>query len=249
MGFFILACGMLVMVSLYDSAMRHTVSGERRYHLSLFGEEVVEAVRDWALDPNNYLSAWTPYDNDDFVDTRYPGVVANVRVVATGQALYSPFVGAPQARTLDGSVVPVRVETRWQNGREAARVILMTYICEPPRPGLLSGTPPSLSVSLTAGTDPLPADQTMEFDASLLDNNGQKIKGVVFQWEVVPSGPPPQGNALIASTTYEGDKAQLTHHYPAPVGFMHVPGGIRVRARARYGGKEFEGESGVIQLQ
>ena len=249
MGFFLLGCGMLAMVSLYDSAMRHTVSVERRYHLSLFGEELSDAVRNWALDPNNYLSSWSPYDNDDFTDPRYPGVIANVRAEATGRDLYSPSINTAQARTLTGSVVPIRIEARWRDGRDSARVVLFSYICEPPRPGLLTGTPPSVSVNLTAGTDPVPQDQKLTFEASLLDNNGQKIKGVIFAWEVVPVGPTPQGNGLIESLTYEGDRVQLVNHFPAPAGFMHVPGGIRVRARARYGGKEFEGESAVIQLQ
>ena len=245
---FMLACGVVVMVNLYDASMRHSLSVEKRNQVTQMAEEVLDSVREWASDSNNFISTWAPYTSASLTDPRYPGVTASVRAQPGGFDLLSPFADDPQARRIPNSVVPVRVEASWE-GRPDTRVLLFTYIGEPPRPGLeVGGTPPALAVQLTTGVDPLPVNGTMDFEARLTDSNGEVIPGLVFSWSVEPD-PASSGNALVERLTYEGDRARLTHHFPGPAGFTSVSGAIKVKARVRYSGKDFEGESAVIQLQ
>ncbi len=247
-SFFLLASGAVVMVNLFDASMRHTLSVEKRNQVTQMAENVLDSVREWAVDSNNFTSSWAPYANTSVTDPRYPGITASVRAEPAGRDLFSPFADIAQARRISQSVVPVRVEASWQ-GRPDTRVLLFTYIGEPPRPGLETGvTPPALAVQLTSGLDPLPINGTMDFEARLTDNNGEVIPGLIFSWSVEPD-PATSGNALVERITYEGDRARLIHQFPGNPGVTHVSGAIKVKARVRYSGKDFEGESAVIQLQ
>lgn len=243
LAFFMISCGILVLVQLYDSSFRHSMSIEARHQVTLMTEEVADAVREWGSQSANFASSWAIYDNTEFTDPRFPGVRSRVRVAPAGREIFSPFQAMPGSRRIEASIVPVRVESMFEN-RVSTRVILMTYVGEPPRPGLLSGTPPAVAVNLVAGTDPVAPDGTLDFEARLTDNTGQTIQGVTFTWTVLPE----TGNALIETITSEGDRAQLVHRYPVSAALTHVAGTIKVEARARYGGQDFVGESGVIHL-
>ncbi len=223
---FILAGGTLSCCSLLIQAFRFQ---ERRQYVSeatLVAEQSLEAVRDWALIPANYDSAWTTYSGVDLPPVGAAGYVAHIEV--------SP----PKAYTgLTPGYREVTVGVRRSTHLLAE---VSGQVASPLR------TPANVIVEPVVPTTNLAVNATLQYSARLLDASGQEVPGVNFLWSVESqAGPtPPPGMGSIQRIS--AHEARLTHSLvPGP---GHQPGGVLVKARCRYRNRIFAGDSAPLEL-
>lgn len=254
---FLLMAGVLVMVNLFHSALRYRREVERKLQGTLMARSLMSEIRGWARDPLNFDSNWTAYDGQLLTDPDFPGFEARVEVEELGRVIYSPCsqFEVPQgalAHHLDRSLVAVAVEVGWGDPNPARRVRLVSYVGEPPRQ--LAATP--VVVTRTGGAaDPVPPDQTVDARAELRDDTGQPIADVSFSWGIQPSGTAPGNGTLLTDTVPRSQQTMTVQHFyvihphftPPETGY--AGGELKLRAAARYRGREVIGESTPIVFQ
>ncbi|MEW6283188.1 MAG: hypothetical protein AB1758_31555 [Candidatus Eremiobacterota bacterium] len=257
MALFLLLVSVLLVVQLFHRALRYYQGSQREVLATRLAEKVQDEVRLWALDPDNFVSNWAAWRGVTRSDPDYPGMVATVDCSPPGRTVYSPCSSiesmfAPDERTLDRSVMAVRVRVPWAPGRS---VTLLTYCSEPARA-------PAGDIEVVRGAnppDPIPQDGQVTLTARALDDRGRAIEDLTFRWYVspislnpVPPGPGP-GNAIVTNEgSRDGRTCVVQHRYrydPVTGAWSHKAGTIVVRCRAVYRGKELWGESNPILLQ
>ncbi|MCA9792933.1 MAG: hypothetical protein KC910_14095 [Candidatus Eremiobacteraeota bacterium] len=237
---FLLVAAMLVMINLFHSALRYRAMVVQQMQATALARKVMAEVRDWARDPVNFDSNWSPYRGVTLTDPDYPGLSAEVDCDELGRALYSPStqletLEGARARVLTRSLVPVRVQVNFGRDRE---VTLFSYVGERPRP--LGANP--VVVTRTGGSpDPVPRDGTVDFGAQLLDSGGQPVADVTFDWAVKPVS----GNAMLDRQPVSRDFRSMVLVHRMVINDLVTPpeegyasGTIEVQARARYHGQE-----------
>jgi hypothetical protein len=245
---FLLLTAILIVVLLFHQGLRHTSRANQLTAAVRLAENKMAEIRKWAQDPANFASAWTPYKNVTSRDPEAPSFFLHIDCQPTGLATDTPCSALealhdPDRRTLNVSVVPVRVRVSWHPTDSARSVSLLSYVAAPVREVA------RLQVDRTGGDpDPVPPEGEVGFKATLFDPSGTPIPEVMFAWSVEAIS----GNATIdKSPPRDGSTAKLKHHYrfnPVIGTWTYVEGEVRVRARARYHGLEYTGTSEKVVL-
>lgn len=232
---FLAVVGMLLVITLFHVSLQRDNRANLRKTQALFAERVLASTREWALDPDHFLSDWSSR-RGSFTDPDFPGFEATLDCQPLGRALYSPssnletIFPTAQRRKFQKSVVPVRVEVE---GRGLPPVRLLSYVPEPDRelPAL-----PRIQVSWVSGSNPIPQGATVEFQARMLDQAGREIEDVVYQWFVVPQ----TGNGTLHPEGVDRNRHRMRfeHGYTLPGGIpAFASGQARIRVVARYRGR------------
>lgn len=227
---------------LAQSSNANQVAQQSRQALGLANQRL-ETVRAWARLPANFDSNWSAVEGQR---DEPGGFSTQFSLTATFQGLFSPSQAMEEAflapRRLRNSV-KMGVVTCRAASRQRVEVRLPAYFSSPYR------TPRSLlpvSVSRVGGAaDPVPPAGTVEWEAILHEPGGQAIEDVVFTWEVIALG----GNATVEPTDRMGSRATLTHSVRRGSRQLHVSGTVLVRARVRYWGRVYAGDSAEVNLR
>lgn len=253
---FLLLVGILVVVTLFHSALRRQQLTQKKATATLLARSLMAEMRGWARTPSNFDSNWAVYDGQVFVRPEYPGLRATVGVEEVGRTIYTPCSAMEtpylaRAARMNRSVIPVAVEVDWGQAGPQNRVRLVSYIGDPPRP--LPASP--VAVARSGGDpDPIPQNGTVEHTAELRDSSNVVINDISFSWNIEPDIPPGAGTLMHDSVERHQQRMNLSHSYVfqpylavPETGF--VPGRARVRAVARYHGREVESASAAFELQ
>lgn len=144
-------------------------------------------------------------------------------------------------RRLMDSWRQVEVEVAWGTSAEQ-RVRGVTLLRDPPRE--LAAANPVQVNPVTAPPAQLARDARLAFQASLVDIDGRPLQGTKFTFSVEPVS----GNASCQTST-TGESVELINVVHLVEGGVDYTGGqVRLRAVARYLGKEYSGFSPLVDL-
>jgi len=201
-----------------------------------FSEDLLDEIRLWALEPDNFNSDWSIWNGRVERDPNHAGVEATVRCDGAGQTLLSPSSeletswDASIRRGLEKAVVRVQLTVTAPSQKD---LVMVSYL-EPPRQELVPD--PVLSVTQTSGANPLDKDAEASFAASITDADGKPIPDLVYEWHLLPQ----TGNATLVKSTAprNGSLATLRNRIVLPGGMVgYAPGEVRLLVRARYRGR------------
>jgi type II secretory pathway pseudopilin PulG len=234
---FVLLSAFVIVLSLFMRSAQYQVQVESKVMSVAFAETLLDDIRDWASDYDNYSSDWSAWSNATLPE--YPACSASVVVVtpSVANACSQLEQGKPAAEQLAmaDSFRDLTMVVRY-DGAEQFRTTLR--LAEPARR--------VAEVKVEAATASLLQNQTTDLQASLLDSASRPIKDVTFRWTVEPLG----GNGTATAFSPDTARATLRHVFVGQDGVSRfVPGPCRARAVARYRGREYEGYSSSVVLQ
>jgi hypothetical protein len=240
---FLLLGAFTFLVVMYKQSFSYLQRAEREARASLFAENTLSEVREWAADPVHFSDTnWAPWAS--VTRPEFPDFEARVRKRLLPQttpslALEAPWPAAQQAR-LSESLAQIELSVLWR-GQVINQVV--SSISEPERQ--VAPTPAVVVAVVGVLPSPLPKDGEVELQAQLLDTGGDEIADVNFLWAVEPG----TGNASIVNLSRDGRRATLRNVYIARSGAVYYAGGIcQVSALAKYRGLEYEGLSPDVTL-
>ena len=236
---FLLLSGFLVVARLFHTSLRYQAWVDSVTLATGVGEEVMESVRSWAQDPNNFNNLEAIYSpmsiNQDGM-TLLIQAGAAVPMASPSNEMERAFPVA-QRRVLRSSYKPLQVTVQWSRDQ----LQLHTLLGAPPR-SLRTVNP--LVVSAPDLT-PLAQGASIPVAVALYDATGAEIPDVFFSWSVEPIN----GKGTLENVTRDGLSGQFTHKMMKPDGTFGFSPGIsgnpslcQVSAGATYLGRE------IIQL-
>ncbi|MFN8610960.1 MAG: hypothetical protein U0931_25690 [Vulcanimicrobiota bacterium] len=227
---FILTGGSLACFTLLLQTFRYQSRTQQTGDATIAGEQMMESLRRWALDGDNFDNRWNLYSDQDLPSFNPPGYTCHLTV----SDLKAPDVLTPCYR-----VVTIEV-------RNSQRVLtrLTGQIGSPLRKPKTVRVYPEIPVKLAK-------NQHASYWAYLVDASDKQIPGVSFNWTVVPEGPPETpGDGTVERIGV--NRANLTHlvYGPPPPDphILYVPGKLRVHAICRYRGAFFEADSSIVEM-
>lgn len=232
---FVLLMGVIVVSTLLNRSSRFAVNEVRMAEQQAFAEKVMDEVRAWALDPDNFGSDWSYWNGRTQTSSEDSTIEATVYCEGTGLALTSPCSHLEanwpgRERVLPRAVMPVEV-TATSPGLPPLN--LVSYLPEAPRP---LGLAPELQVNLSSGSLPLARAAEATFEAVLLDGSGEPISNVTFEWFLLPE----TGNAalLLSTAPRNGHQVTLRNELTMAGGTLgYASGTVRLRVISRYFGR------------
>jgi type II secretory pathway pseudopilin PulG len=246
LSFALLGVSMFLIVTLFHRGMNFAARSHHSIQASQLADSVLDEMREWALDPDNFTSDWGAWTGAPRTYPDYPGFRVTVEAQPLGVELFSPCSGLESRfadpRSMEQSIVPVAVVVEWgANQNRQLRVV--AQIREPEREVDVVQVTRLDSLGLTVARNGV-----MEFEAQLIDSAGDQIPGVTFQWYVRPIS----GNATVLDRPpRDGSRGFVINRYyynPVTDSWDNEPGDLRVEARARYHGTEFVGRSSAVTM-
>lgn len=248
---FVLVAGVILSVSLVHQSLK--IQGDVRQQVvaTEIARNTLARVRDWAAADagggvSNFNTSWAIYNGGSFQDPTYPGFTIQVDSRPTPLTIYSPCstfetVFTPLEKSIERSIVPVEIQVSWSN----QRVSILSYVGEPPR-SLQS----PLNLTITAGSAPLNANDTLTLSVESRDTNGNLVEDLVYEWYVNPIEPGwGLGTLVRTNMPRDGSSIQFQHRVVLRDGTLgQAPGTCRVRVRTVYSGVETWGEIDLVLL-
>ena len=240
LALFILQFAVVFVLTLFESSLSHQAKSAMRAQGLRLARRTVADIRVWAADPNNFLSDWSAWSGYSYTEGSFTVTVevdSNGRdLLSPSQLLEEPFVALNLEKRMPRSLIPVRVRADWGNGR----LDLSAWIREPVRP-VSSG----IQIS-PATASPMNPDDTVVLSASLQDDGGSPIEGLVYNWTINPL----DGNGTLMPGGHPRDRRSVTlsHSYVLRTGPGHVPGELNVVCWTYYHGRRIEGRWGPVVL-
>ncbi len=249
---FLLFWTILIVVRLFHSGIGYTSRSVDQETAVFLAEQHLERMKAWSetLNGNVYnydqLTTLSVY-NGGTTEADLPGFQITTRVVA--RELYSgcsqmELSRSSDRRVLNDSACTVQVDVKWgASGRLRLCTLMarpaLTFPSPAPSPTLPTG------VNLSGPVDnPVPHLGSTTLQASAVDRNGDPIRGLFYEWLVVPIG----GSATLEQTR-SGESARLFNWIYLPDGTRASTGGdVVVRVTARYHGQTVYQESELIHL-
>jgi type II secretory pathway pseudopilin PulG len=240
---FILLGVLTFTLEIYSRSMGYLGAIERNAQAANFANNVLNEVRQWAKEPENFLlDDWAPFAS--FKDSSFPDLEA--RVTADFSTTMSPSsaqeIDRPSGRQvrMEGSLKTVSINIL-RDGEDLFQVTAV--LSEPKREIDIASAVVVTPVGPLAG--PLAADETQRFRAKFIDANGDEVKDVKFSWSVEPN----TGNAHISEQSRDGEEGTLMNAYILrPNTRIYTGGTCRVSASATYFGEDYSGLSGSVEL-
>ncbi|MEW6278648.1 MAG: hypothetical protein AB1758_08515 [Candidatus Eremiobacterota bacterium] len=239
---FLFSAALLISCNLFHAAMQYNRRADERQLAVRLAQNKLEEIVAWARGRSG-----SSYNYDDW--STYAGVTGtfpeapqlNYRIEVEISPLADPCssfqsVALPdRQRSIEARRVHVRV---WQSGP----AIELTTLVRPP----IRDLAPTLTVQPVGGLpDPLPKDAPATFSVQAFDTGGVPVNGITYQWYLSPA----TGSGTL-SQTWSGDQATLTNVVPVPLRPPIYTGGTcQLKVRARYGGRDYWGASGPINLE
>ena len=247
---FLLMAGSLACLTLCIQAQRYQSDSLQAQRAAQLSSEVLERVRQWAKDTNNFNSSWATYNDDTFTHPHYPEFRIRVQCASTQQTIYSPSQSTEQTRLLGGRQLaqarPVKVTVEW--GRQRSHHLDVRLYEE----ARVVRSPLPITVTLASGsTNPLAQDGSLIAEGHLWDSSGQEILGVPFRWSTSTNG---TGLATLDNSQDPSDRSIRLFHWvyegdPGTSTKLYLPGNITILATARYQGREYTGGSPEVTLE
>lgn len=230
---FILAGGAMACFTLLIQAFLYQGRSQQVTEACMVAETTLESVRQWALAPVHFDSDWAIYAHQDFAFADPPETVAHVEVSALQ---YEGDVITPAYRTVTVSV-----------SRRNRRVLSLTgQIGSPLR------KPVTVRVE-AEGPLEVDRDDSLKFQAYLVDASSQVVPGVSFRWTPEPYNNPPQLPGLGTTRALSPQRGALLNvvYGPPPPDPNpgYTPGWVQMRASCRYRGREMFGDSLPVELK
>ncbi|MGE0489208.1 MAG: hypothetical protein AB7S38_08340 [Vulcanimicrobiota bacterium] len=244
-GMLILLAGFVVMVRLYDAALRQAAATERQALATVIAERELERIKTWSQDEHaggRAFSDWSgvtgTHQADGYSDFEVEVQVFPVELAVPSSQLESGL--GPLQKRLDASVARVEVEVRHREGS----LRLAGLLTEPRR------TNPVVTVTpVGGGSLPLARDGALEFEASAFADGGP-LEDVAFGWKVTGVG-----NGTLELLDRSGRRVRFRNRIEIPgqgvtYSTQTSPGATcRVEARVVYYGEEVSGQSDAFELQ
>ena len=235
---FILTAGSLACFTLLIQAFRYQAASEITTQGIVFAEQSLRAIRQWALIPANFDSDWSLY-SDQLFSMADADFESRVKVGATLDII-------PQvldcARSVEVTV----------SHRSRKVVSVSGFIASPVREP--RATDP-LVVEALSPTTSLSTNASLEYAAVLYDVHDRAIPGVYFEFSqesVASPGPPAIDPGYGFIEQRSPNRAFLFHllYGPTPPdpNILHDPGRLKVKALARYRGRDYNGEADELDL-
>lgn len=243
---FILTAAIMIIFILFHQGLRQSTRAQQLATAIRIAESKIDEMRAWATVPANFNSAWAPYKAVSGPDPDQPAFTVSTDCEPAGLAVDSPCttLEAPFAdrRTLNTSVIPIRVQVSWHPTDPHRSVSLTSQVAAP------TVSLDRLEVSPTGGDpEPLARDNSLTYSASLIDTSGNVVPDVMTEWSVEAI----DGNATVAKLARSGTSSRLSHQYnfnPLTGTWAYVSGTVQVRARARYHGEWITGTGPLVEL-
>jgi type II secretory pathway pseudopilin PulG len=247
MSLILLGGAILLVITLFHRGLGFARRSNQAVQASVLAQSVGDEIRDWALDEENFLNGWATWTGGPKTYPEFPGLSVTVEATPLSVKIPSPCSGLEDRftdrRLLEGCVVPFAVTVSWEDmGPQSVR--LVGHVQEPRRElgGIRIRRRDSLGLTI-------PAYETMELEAALLDRNDRPIPGVTFSWHIRPI----TGNATVLDVPpRDGSRGFVQHKYyynPVTGDWGAVHGVIRIEARATYFGREIVGTTPDITLE
>lgn len=236
---FVLLSAFTIVLTLLMRSNRALVQIEGKALAVAFSETVLDDLRVWATDYDNWEAGFGSWANTTLPN--YPGFEA--KIVATAPTVLTPCtqleVGKPGAEQREMRQTARDLEITIENqGVEVFKT--NTRLTEPAR------AVKEVQVNLTSGISSLSANQKAEFQAVLMDVNGRAIEDVSFHWRVQPDE---GGNGTVRALATDYSRAEFENIYVGVDGVArYITGQCRVEAVARYRGREYFGQSALLEI-
>ena len=253
--FLLTACAVLIF-GMFHSGLQFTTRSKKLGTAVRVSENALAAARVWGRDPANFDSDWSGLTNP-YVDPTAPGfsvtyVVAPRSSGNPANLIYSPcsafevpLAAQPGgARSLEQSVITVQVRCPYGYGDE---VVLTTAIGEPDR--IVRATDP-VTTTRSGASDPVAQNDTTTIQGSLVQQGGDVIEDVMFEWLLTPTAAAPRnpGNGTLVDRIRDGSEVGIKHIYMKnhrepdlppdnPLRWQWVGGVVGITPYARYKGK------------
>ena len=248
MALFILsAAAFACMNLLWQSSSYQRQAGQLLAAVRL-GQAALDGVRTWAYDPDNFAALGSVYADYRWPVPQHPDMRVLIQAPSAAGDRHSPNLSLEagfgnRARVLAGLVWPVRVRIEWGPHERQSHTITS-----------LVGRPVDEVSRLTVsgGATVLAKEEITRFQAALLTQDSTPIPAVTFDWSIVSefaTGTPGMGSIDLSMDRLGQSVAMIHHFYAGDPDLPHVPGTVRLRAIARYGGREYRGYSDPIILQ
>jgi len=210
-------------------------------------EEKLEEIRKWAYEEtggiSNYYRFWTigsgagPYD--DHTATAVGEPPFTIHTTTSPQLLYTPSSDTVLRQELRKAVRKVKVTVSWSEGGSSRSLSVVSYVAEPTRPLANLAVSPANDMYLEVG-------ETADFAVSGYDSTSSNYDDLVFLWYVTPE----TATGTIVRTGEKAARFTARSAHPSFVSgsTIYSPGTCRVTVRARGGGREIWGNSGIITI-
>ncbi len=254
---FVFVAGALASFELALSACQDAGRVENLTQASLIGENVLDAIRNWAYIPDHYRTQWAIYDNQDIPIPDQPTFRVHTYLAPDQRNPISPcsqlLVGLPSREITNSSRV-VHVKVAWGKGGFRDSLDICATVNEPARN--VRGTNPVVLTRLPPLVDPVAVNTTTRFQAALYDIDDQAIEGLHWEWLCVSNWDTSQGGMgtmLDVPNQAMGAQIDLLHHFyrgdpDHPIPPHKMPGAVVARASCVYDGVPYSLDSQPVQL-
>lgn len=239
LALFVLISAFTVVLTLFLRSNQSLVQIEEKALAVAFSETVLDDLRVWARDYDNWDSGFGPWSATTL--PQYPGFTA--RVSASVPTVLTPCtqleVGKPTAeqREMRDSFRDLEIIVEHRNV-EVFR--LHTRLAEPER------MVKEVVVTLVSGNSSLSPGQKATYKAELVDKDGKLIEDVSFHWSVLPDE---DGNGTIRNSKTNYSEAELENVFVGVDGMTrYITGRCRLNTVARYRGREYFGQSQAVTM-
>lgn len=236
---FFISTALLVTAQILISATRLQQQVEQAMGGAHFADQILSQLK------ANVAGGGNPSNGSGTSDD-FPGYKYRIEVAQAG--LYSPC----STRELQYPVA----ERRWISN--PGYQVKVTVSWDPPNPrnqaiayGLLLRKLPTLKdlrISPDSGNVvPVAKDKTVQYTVDARDSSGGSIRGVFFHWYNLPQ----TGNGQTVSKSRDGRRGEFTHQYQSAYGppvYFPANSYCKMRARARFNGKEVECDTDPIYM-
>lgn len=231
LSFFLLAAGTMVVAQLFQTSLRRNVDSGLAARAALIAHARLAEIRAWASSASGgayNFDDWAPYLNSTAADPDEPAFSVNVRSADQPTGSLSTQLESAQTEkcTLTRSLRKVEITVTW-SGTQSYR--LVSLVGDPLRQ--LAANP--VQVQAAGATGSLAAGATVNYQAALLDSNGDPIPDVGFKWLVEPG----TGDGTLEWIHRDQRTSRFINRYTLKDGTTtQVPGTCWVRASTSYAG-------------
>lgn len=238
-AFFVFATAILFVAVAADFALRQGRRTLQENRAALVAQSRLAQVRSWchSVEPSP-VSGFAAYPGLGSWQADQYGYESRVQMVV--HHTYSPssnseiFLPADRRRSLDSSLLRVRVEVRW-GSLPTQSLKLVSLISD--RRRSFRAINPVVVTPLSGATFPLAQGATADFQAEAFNDLGQLIGDAMFSWSVIPG----TSLGMLDSQRADGKQCQFINHVlkvPGPGFDFAGPGECWVVATTRYWGVE-----------
>ncbi len=235
---FVLLSAFVIILTLFIKSTDYQVNVETKVFSVAFGETVLDDIKVWANDYNNYSGDWSTWSSVTLPE--YSGYEARVAVV-------QPSVPDPCTSLEEGKPVAERVimgdsfrdvtVVVFHNGGEQFE--LHGRVPEPER------AIQEIKIEVLAGGTSIAPNTESTFKATMLDSNNNSVEDIVFRWTLEAV----TGNGSVRPEVPDSSVGIVRNAYVGFDGLTRiVPGTCRLIASARYRGREYFGEYDYVEF-